>query len=516
MPSCASTIDRTRSYPGIAETPRGKASFEVDESLLAGVTIARENMVIQELMRIVNSLRSRWADANMPRYVVLAAFLLLCMLGGGSSRADVPSLLYLRPAAVLAIALLAVLPGQWDFTAVRTPLLFLAALALLIALQLVPLPPAIWTTLPGHGRFAVIADLVGKPQPWRPITLSPDDTFNSLLALLPALVVLIGLAGLGKRERESLVLVPVVIAVASAVLAVGQLGGGNDSPLQLYRLSNLGGANGFFANRNHEATLLALALPCLAVWAGRALDPATTQRRAMIALAIAILLAPMILVTGSRAGVVTGAAGFVLAVLLLVPARARLAPTPRARLIVIAAIVAPILLAGIVLVLGRAVAVDRLLSQSVTQGEQRLDMAPIVIGLVREYFPFGIGFGAFDPAFRIAEPDWALHRTYFNHAHDDLLEIVLTGGLTGALLLAVALGWGARRTGRLVVQALGTRGAAGLTGLAGVAIVLVLLMASLVDYPVRTPLLTAILALAIGLAGVPHKVSQRTSRARKA
>jgi len=452
----------------------------------------------------------------MPRYVVFAAFLLLCALGGGSSRADVPSLLYLRPAAVLAIALPAVLPGRWDFSGVRTPLLFLFALALLIALQLVPLPPSMWMALPGHGRFAAIANLAGHAQPWRPITLSPDDTLNSLLALLPALVVLIGLAGLGERERESLVLAPVVIAVASAVLAIGQLGGGDDSPLQLYRLSNLGGANGFFANRNHEATLLALALPCLAVWAGRALDRATTQRRAMIALAIAILLAPIILVTGSRAGVITGAAGFVLGILLLLPARARLAPTRRARLILIAAIVTPILLASIVLVLGRAVAVDRLLTQSVTQGEQRLDMAPIVVRLVREYFPFGIGFGAFDPAFRIAEPDWALHRTYFNHAHDDLLEIVLTGGLAGALLLVAALGWVARRTGGLVVQALRTHGIEGLNGLAGVAITLVLLMASLVDYPVRTPLLTAILALAVGLIAVPQKTGQAASRTREA
>ncbi len=464
-------------------------------------------------MEIVKSVRGRWADANMPRYIVFVGFLLLCALGGGSSRDDVLSLIYLRPAAVIAIALLAVLPGRWDFATVRVPLLLLAALAALIALQLVPLPPSLWPALPGHARFVAIADLVGQPQPWRPISLSPDRTINSLLALLPALVVLIGFAGLGERERMSLLLAPVVIGVASAILAVAQLGAANDSALQLYRLSNLGGANGFFANRNHEAALLALGLPCLAAWAGRSLDPATTQRNAVIALTIAVLLAPMILITGSRAGVVVGGLAFVLAVLLLIPARARLAPTPRARLVLIGAVVAPVVLAALVLGLGRAVGVDRLLNQSVTHGEQRLDMAPIVVDLIREYFPFGIGFGAFDPAFRIAEPDWALHRTFFNHAHNDLLEIVLTGGLVATLLFAIALGWWAWRARALVIQVIQTRGTAGMTGLAGVAIASLLLVASLVDYPIRTPLLTAILAIAAGLTAMTQE-APRPPRAR--
>lgn len=440
----------------------------------------------------------RSADANVPRYVVLIAFLLLCALGGGSSRGDVLSLLYLRPAAVIAITALTVLPGQWDFNAVRVPLLILAALGVLIALQMFPLPPTLWAALPGHRRFVLIADLVGRPQPWRPISLSPDRTLNSLLALLPAFVVLIGFAGLSERERRSLLLAPVVIGSVSAILAIAQLGAGNDSGMQLYRLSNLGGANGFFANRNHEATLLALTLPCLAAWAGRTSRSPDGRRNAVGALIVAVLMAPMILVTGSRAGVVVGGLGFFCAMLLLFPARARLAPTRRARTLLAAAVVAPVLLALIAVGLGRAVGLNRLLDQSVTTGEQRLDQAPVVLGMIREYFPFGIGFGAFDPAFRIAEPDSALHRTYFNHAHNDFLELALTGGMAAVLLIVIGVGWWAWRTRALVAEALRSRGAVGLTGLAGVAIGGLLAVASLVDYPVRTPLLTAILALAAG------------------
>jgi hypothetical protein len=199
--------------------------------------IARNEGVIG-VVHILKSVDGRWADK--PRYIVLVVFLLLCTLGGGASRGDVLSLLYLRAAAVVALALFAVLPGRWDFATVRTPLLLLGALALLIIVQMVPLPPFLWTALPGHGRFVAIADLVGKAQPWRTISLSPDRTLNSLLALLPALVVLVGFAGLSERERASLLLAPVAIAVGSAVLAIAQLGAGSDSALQLYRLSNLG------------------------------------------------------------------------------------------------------------------------------------------------------------------------------------------------------------------------------------------------------------------------------------
>src|SRR3546814_14127035 len=39
------------------------------------------------------------------------------------------------------------------------------------------------------------------------------------------------------------------------------------------------------------------------------------------------------------------------------------------------------------------------------------------------------------------EPFRLLKPTYFNHAHNDFLEVVLDGGLPAALLLLVAIGW---------------------------------------------------------------------------
>src|SRR3546814_13372301 len=66
---------------------------------------------------------------------------------------------------------------------------------------------------------------------------------------------------------------------------------------------------------------------------------------------------------------------------------------------------------------------------------------PTVLSMIAAYFPAGAGFGGFDPIFRLHEPFRLLKPTYFNHAHNDFLEVVLDGGLPAALLLLVAIGW---------------------------------------------------------------------------
>jgi len=79
-----------------------------------------------------------------------------------------------------------------------------------------------------------------------------------------------------------------------------------------------------------------------------------------------------------------------------------------------------------------------------------------------------------------------VHDRYFNHAHNDWVEILLTGGLPFALIALVALAW-------LVVAfaGLGThnliRGQRGDLRLAVGTILSMLLAASFVDYPLRIP-----------------------------
>jgi hypothetical protein len=454
----------------------------------------RDHVIRDRYRVLLDRYSSQW------RIGLLLVLLFLCAIGGGSARADVLSLAYLRPLVILIIAGMMLAPGSWDFRGIRVPLFFLAALSAVMLLQLVPLPPDIWLRLPGHARFAEAAAAAGLPQPWRPISLTPDLTINSLMALLPAFAVLLGLAGTDETRWKMLVPVLIGAACISASIGIMQIGGGPESPLYLYRITHSDAAVGLFANRNHEATFLALALPMLRLWA---LEPVASRShrrfRLISAAAVGLFIVAMILVTGSRAGLAVGAAALIIA-LIIAPLRLRQDVAPRRRLLQTVFLAAPVLLALVVIFFGRAIAVQRLSMMADLASEQRIANAPVVVGIVRDFLPWGSGFGSFDPVFRIYEPDWALAASYFNHAHNDPLELVLTGGVPALLIaLAFLLWWGLgalaawfpfrRRPQRVLLAR------------AGAAMILLMFLASLVDYPLRTPLLTTVFAIACAWLG---------------
>ena len=86
--------------------------------------------------------------------VLLLAFLACLVVAGGASRADVLGQAIVRAAAGFVIAALIVAGTPIRRHEFRTPILLLLATILLPLLQLVPLPPWLWTHLPGHGLAA--------------------------------------------------------------------------------------------------------------------------------------------------------------------------------------------------------------------------------------------------------------------------------------------------------------------------------------------------------------------------
>ena len=442
------------------------------------------------------------------RYFSLLAFLAVCLLGGGAARADVLSLLYLRPAAILCLAGLLLSPGAWEFRRYRVLFILLGLLAATMVVQLIPLPPDLWLSLPGHAQFAEAAAAGGFDQPWRPISLAPDLTLNSLLALLPCLVILVGFAGIQEDQRRSLLLVLIAFVCLDAVWSIFQAAGGPDSATYLYRITNNDSPVGFFSNRNHHALLMALGFPMLALWASKPTHDSQRYRvRLMVALAIGLFLIPMILVTGSRAGLVLGAISLGISFLLApnpiahIPDRWR----PIAR---IAGILVPIILVGITIFANRALSLDRLTGVGGAAQEQRVAALPALMEMLRTLGPQGVGYGAFDPAFRIYEPDRALQAFYFNHAHNDLIELVLTGGWVALLVLVLFLFWFGRRAflslrgGR---KALRTMGHARL----GAIMVALVLGASLTDYPLRTPVVAVVFTIACAWLALDPRAAEK-------
>ena len=425
-------------------------------------------------------------------WVIFLVFLALCFLGGGASRGDVLSLLYLRPAAILTIAALLLLPVDRDWRTYRSLLLMLAAFAALIVIQLVPLPPAIWTLLPGRAPFEYAAEAAGLAQPWRPISLSPERTLQSLLVLMFPLATLVAVATIG-RERSRMLLVVLIGAVLlSAVLGILQLTAGERSPFHFYDITHRGSAVGVFANRNHQAALLAACIPMLRVWTLYPHDARESRTRRWVALSIAIFLVAMILVTGSRAGLVLGFVGLVAAYLIEpvgIPGARSSSP-----LVKIGIFALPVLTVAAIFVLGRATAIQRLVQEDAIESEARFQLLPTMLQIIPDYLPLGAGFGTFDPVFRIAEPDRVLDTQFLNHAHNELIELAIIGGVPAIVLLGVFLAWYLRASFFLFRrQAKDTPSR--LFGRLGATIVLLLLLASIVDYPLRTPLLAVVFTI---------------------
>ena len=438
------------------------------------------------------------------RYWIVIGFLALCALCGGASRSEEMALVVLRPASIVAAAALLLVPGRFDFTALRIPLILLCGFAASIALQIIPLPPALWASLPGHGLYAETLRTARVADTWRPLSLAPDLTWNSLLSLIPAFVALIGVAGIDSDRRQSLAGVLILIACASAMLGVAQLSGDGSKTFYLYGVTHAGSAVGFFANRNHEAALLALCFPMLRMWASASSSgPAQARRRVLLACLFGLFLIPMILVTGSRAGMFLALVALVLT-WAMAPFDLRTMGLS-ARIVRVGIWGLPILGVAVItlfIALGRAEAVQRLLLLEHVSGEGRLAFAPTTFRMIADFFPFGTGQGAFDTVFRAYEPDAALRPTYFNHAHNDLFELAVTGGLPALLLLAGFVAWWlfASRRAFLPYRQPGKTVRA---ARAGSVSILLLLLASLVDYPLRTAMLTAVLVIAAAwLAGI--------------
>jgi O-antigen ligase len=424
-------------------------------------------------------------------FILLAGFLGVLWLAGGASRADALGQVVVRSAAWVALIVAILFGDRPSFRGARPVLSILAAALLLTLLQLVPLPPDIWQALPGRDFFAEAAAASGQPQPWRPWSLVPGATINAASSLIVPVVVLVLAMELKQTERSWLPGLILGLIAASTLLGLLQFSGAVfNNPLIN---DTAGQVSGVFANRNHFALFTAFGCMLAPVWAF--LDGRQPQWRGPVALGLVLLFALTILASGSRAGLLLGVLALGLGLLLVRQGiRKVLSRYPRW--------VFPALIAGIVGVIAifvllsvaadRAVSIDRMLAMDTGQDLRRRAL-PTVLRMIDTYFPMGSGLGGFDPIFRIHEPFELLSPLYFNHAHNDFLEIALDAGLAGLLLLLAALLWWAWasvhawRSGPSVRNALPKLGSA---------MLLLVIVASIIDYPARTPMMMAMIVLA--------------------
>lgn len=455
-------------------------------------------------------------NARYAFFSLLAVYLFF----GGSSRVDVSSQIVPQIAAALAIGYAILAAERADYVPYRDLTVFAGLFALLIAIQLVPLPPGLWLSLPGHKLFAEAALIAGEPQPWRPISIAPDLTWAALWGMLPVAAVIALFPLLPVREISRLPQAIVAAALVSAVLGAFQLLSGPDTLLRFYSITNQEFAVGTFANRNHYAVLLAVSLPAFALaerFAARQAKGKSTRMLKLTYRGMAAFVSLSIIVAGSRAGVLVGAGGLALYLTWLFRidrsgARAQVVDQPsRRKESAFAAQLRSLgewisarshLLTGVAIAVvgvtayfsSRALSLSKLFERGVADDLRGHIVAPMM-NLIQDYLPWGSGFGTFVQAFWIAEQEHFLTRRYVNHAHNDWLEFLLEGGLPGALLLAAFIVWIVRKTYVAIRRETLPFPAINL-GLYGAFMILCFGIASTPDYPLRTPFLAALFALA--------------------
>jgi O-antigen ligase len=460
------------------------------------------------------------AKVSRPSIVLCAcAFTMVCslLLGGGTEGGylsdailellAIPALLLVASSLIDALRRTAHVPRS-----TRWALMLCFAIALLPLLQLVPLPPWIWTNLPGRETVVAIFDLVGGQGNWMPISVSPNATWLSLLSLVAPMAIFLGAIQLGYQERRGLSVVVISVGIIGAFLGLVQVAQGPASPLLFFKVTS--DAMGFFANRNDFAALLYMVLLFAAAWAidtaFKTISWGHTRRAVRIVMLTAALLVLTVLIateamTRSRAGLVL--------TIIAVAGMFAMASSERRN----ASAIGPgkLLLVGattLAALLAVQFALYRILDRFALDpmADARVAFAHNTVSAAAAFMPFGAGVGTFMPVYAMfEEPSDTIANYYINHAHNDFLEVWLETGFLGMALIgafvialgfrAVELWWRppdkASELDRLLMRA------------ATLAIALVIAH-SVVEYPLRTGAIMAIFAFACALLIEPVAVTE--------
>lgn len=451
--------------------------------------------------------RSKFNAAALRRfYSVGFVILWLCLLvGGGGTPAELAELAV--QLGCLGILLYMALRGSGPsmspvaiFSRDNFIGTLIAALLLIFCAQLVPLPPSIWTALPGREAIVQNVEALGKPLPWLPLSIVPGRTLSSLLALIPPLVAYGWASGSGRSERNQVFVWLGAFLILSCLLQALQTSG----HFLPYSRTQLAATPGFHANRNAQADLIAIGMVVLALRP----RPERVSYFYLQQWAGMILLLTAMILTGSRAG-------FAMAMVSLAILTVRGIRDSSFRL----SDRKPLLAGAAAFVVGAVAivyAIDntmvrRTIDRFGGEADGRFEVIwPDAIYAMGQFFPFGSGIGTFIPAFQLYESRETLVRAIINRAHNDYFEIIIEAGLVGGLLIAALLLAIVTRCGTVIRNSedVGARWRAWAFLISSVLIAL----HSIVDYPLRAMSIASLLAMMLGLVVADARTLRMSGR----
>lgn len=452
---------------------------------------------------MIGLVESGFGMAARAHFWLLAAFLCIVFFTGGSTWGSEPQLMLLRPAALL-IAGCAIVTLRWEHIASHwvVAVLFLGA-ALLTVAHLVPLPFAWWSAFPGRDIIVSIDQSAGLGKISRPLSMAPDATLNALYALSIPFAVLLLAVQLNPQGHQRILVLLISLAALSGLFGVLQAGGSN---IAFYPEQTP--TSGLFANRNHQGALLALLIPMAAALSALSVSNRVGgAARAAAAPLITVIAIPLLLVTGSRSALLVAAVGLVFGLFIWSSAGGRQDHPRWLRLVPLAVVTAVVGgLVWLTALASRDVAIERL---GATENELRWPVWQSIIEMLPHYMPWGTGIGSYAQAYQIMEPDSLLRPTISNHAHNEFLEVAFTAGIPGLVLLGIAFAALLFALWRSFSIKTSNDSAAIFSRLGGSVLVL-LAIASASDYPTRTPIFAAVLALASVWASIGGRAISET------
>lgn len=438
---------------------------------------------------------------------LLAVLLVAFVSGGGGSRFGLANL------AVQLTAIAAIgfhrdsFNTFWRESSLALRGLIIAALLLPI-IQIIPLPPAVWSALPGRDLVTRSLELTGGSG-WMPISLDPLRTLLALTALITPLAILITGWKIPRERLVTLGWLVVGLGLITMLLGVLQTSGGN-SDTTVFGARRPGEIlMGTFANRNSTGLWLGFTL------ALAALLPLTRPHPALLfaRLAVCALLVVAIVLTRSRTALVLAIVPIALGGLraLWWTLHERRQPTldrnaRRRPLILALAALALIATGAASLVVAAPGRLGEVLERFEAKDDPRRFIWDDATYSIDRYWPAGSGMGTFDEVFQIDESLENLTRRRAGRAHNDYIELAIEAGPFGLLVAAmwlVLVGWLSWRARRSPLR---------WAAWSGSAFLLTIALQSITDYPLRNQTMLAFAGFALLLLA---RIAGDSGRARQ-
>lgn len=452
------------------------------------------------------------AMRNQSGVYLLVLVALASLLGGGGVAYGLANLVV--QIGALALLLLRGPAALMPFHRRHFGLVVLVVLTLLLPImQMIPLPPAIWTILPGRTLIQDSMSALGS-LPWSPLTVNASRTLVSFIGLIAPFAVIAFTLSSDQSAINRAKITFFAIGVTGVLLGAAQLLYGQGQSALYAEATNQGMLTGLFANRNSAAIFFVC---CLLLLCGG--FPRSMASIRLIATSVgAMILVVGVILTQSRTGLVllTLPAGLLLLRTAVDRHRSPDVPTTQneaSHKLLLGGLVAVVTLIslGVITDTLPASRVDSVLARFGNSAEERPKIWEDARFSARRYWPVGAGMGTFDEVFQVDESLENVSSRRAGRAHNDYLEVAIEAGAFGLLLVTLWSAWTIWATWVSIAST--NRWEA----LAATGILLSIALQSLLDYPLRNQTMLCLAAFSIALLSrtTAHHRRQFSSDGRK-